>query len=369
MAMISKVDTTEIENLALQCTGKFAFCCLCSPALLDEELEKLPSKIKKFLGPAPFGDASAAIQLRGGGGSCSLLENNRCIAYDDRPHFCRQFPVQLFSGWRLQSSVIRSCRGVNSEGKGEPLKNIINKEMKRLGKKYYDEALEDTRNAFEELSQISDLYIPPEELKPGMGSMAAGFMDPASFIEILEPGEVAGLGSEEEAREYLLELTWPSIEETFSENDLINLPIYTSEECGWTIFRLKNRIITGNRLHEEGKLEKIDEINSDELGLLPFSDDGRKAFLEYISNAVSRDAFYGAIAYLTITEDMPMAVTGPTLVTQAVTDLWWRAGLLSRWNSRDTGKTPDRLDARDVGEAIIFFDADLLDLPVLGGYI
>jgi len=53
------------------------------------------------------------LRARPDGGACGLLDGLRCAAHAARPHPCREFPVHVQLGSRLQASLVFSCPGID----------------------------------------------------------------------------------------------------------------------------------------------------------------------------------------------------------------------------------------------------------------
>ncbi len=84
----------------------------------------------------------AFLASRPDGGACSLLASHRCRAHDARPHPCREFPLTVHVGRRLQATVVLSCPGVElgplaagGAGEGAPAPVGFEAELSALGER------------------------------------------------------------------------------------------------------------------------------------------------------------------------------------------------------------------------------------------
>jgi Fe-S-cluster containining protein len=383
--MAFRPEASELSGLVLDCPKGCAFCCLCPPGLLEGEVERIVGACEgseSALGEDRIGDSNHAVKVQGDRGACSFLLERRCKVYQSRPHFCRQYPVMVYSGWRLQLSAIRSCRGVvPAKGAGtkstkgpklgpRPLMDLFRAEVDRLGEEYFLEPLEETKSSFEEISDNKELYATPQEVQK-LALKAAGAIGNARGL-----CKAIGLDRPDEgkARLAILETFWSDIGSAFTCPDIIDLPVFTRPDHGWEVFRVVGSgELSAYRLMETGKL--VYELTKPvtELRLRPLDQSAQKVLRQYLTMAFGRDVFYGMVARESLVGDIPMGDLAAELATGIATDLWWRAGLLSDFGAMaHPGRGPSAtgpLDQRTAKEAIIFMDADLLDSYALGAII
>jgi len=368
-------EASDLKGLALDCPPGCAYCCLCPPGLLDGEACALVGACEGangYLGEDRIGDSDKAVKVRGDRGACSFLEKARCTVYQARPHFCRQYPVMVYSGWRLQVSAIRSCRGlVQAKGgpKAWPLMDIFKDEVSALGEEYYRETLVDTKQSFERIKEDRAIYAPLAEVQAAAMRAANAVGDARAIGRPLGIDKV----DESRARTGILDLFWEDVESAFTCQDMIDLPVYNGPDRSWTIFKAAGSgEISAYRLFENGKLVYEASVPITELALRPLEPEAMKVLRDYLTLAFHRDIFYGMVAREAMVEAAPMKEMATDLGARIATDLWWRAGMLTTFGSVKAArkdKVPRNLGSEEAREAVIFMDADLLDAFALGAII
>jgi Fe-S-cluster containining protein len=380
-----RAEASELSGLGLDCPKSCAYCCLCPPGLLDGEVDRIVGACedsKAAFGADRIGDSEHAVQVQGDRGACSFLNDRRCKVYASRPHFCRQYPVMVYSGWRVQLSAIRSCRGVVPMGdkkgpkaktantKARPLIDIFNSELEQLGEQYFAETLEETISSFEEIKDHKDIYATPEEVQRSAMHSAAALGNAKALCKL------QGIDRPDEgrARESIVEIFWQDIESAFTCPDIIDLPVYNRPDRGWEVFRLVGSgEMSAYTLLENGQLTYELTKPVVELKLRSMDAGAKKVLKQYLQLAFKRDVFFGMVARESLVSEMPMKELASDLGTGIATDLWWRAGLLSAFGAMahpKKGPSPTGpLDAMTAKEAVIFMDADLLDSYALGAII
>jgi Fe-S-cluster containining protein len=372
-SMALEFEDSEVNGLGLECDCNCAYCCLCPPGILEEEtasIEKACRDLQKDLGEDRIGDSEVAISSQGEWGACVFLKDKRCKIYESRPHFCRQYPLQVYSGWRLQLSAIRSCRGVVEIGGGlgqgqgpVPLRDILRKEVDVLGESYFKETLEETRQSFEELEEEGAIYDPPATVHERAINIARLVGDARAMSKALG----MKVGRRDDAEGKLLDRFWPDIRSTFDSEEIIELPVYCEPGGSWRVFRaLENDDISEYTLEASGSLIYHKSLPLEGIGLPELHEGARKVLEDYLSLAFKRDIFYGMVAREGLIEERPMRELALEQAGRIVTDIWWRAGLIGAFKG---GKDRPSLGSFDAKEAVIFMDADLLDSYALGAII
>ncbi|MGI0071983.1 MAG: YkgJ family cysteine cluster protein [Thermoplasmata archaeon] len=114
------LDLELLRGFAFECRPDCGLCCYAEPRVLAAERARLLTIVPE----AEFegGGRELFLSAHPNGGACRLLEENRCRAHPARPHPCREFPLTVHVGTRLQATVVLSCPGVGlsalSEGPG-----------------------------------------------------------------------------------------------------------------------------------------------------------------------------------------------------------------------------------------------------------
>ena len=95
------------------CYEECGLCCLCQAEVLPEEVPFFKKNYPKNIVQKTEPHRYTALALKNKEGPCIFLApNRRCTIYNNRPHYCRQFPFHLYSGDRIQVELDLSCRGV-----------------------------------------------------------------------------------------------------------------------------------------------------------------------------------------------------------------------------------------------------------------
>jgi Fe-S-cluster containining protein len=105
------LDLGLLAGFSFSCRPDCGLCCYAEPRISAPERERLVQIDPEaaFVGVSP----SVFLPARGDGGACVYLEGNRCRVHDARPQPCREFPVTVHVGTRLQASAVLSCPGVD----------------------------------------------------------------------------------------------------------------------------------------------------------------------------------------------------------------------------------------------------------------
>ena len=372
--MALEFEDSEIKGLALSCDGRCAYCCLCPPGLLEEETEAIVKACHEkagCIGQDRLGDCVRAITTHGDWGACVFLEDGACTIYESRPHFCRQYPLQVYAGWRLQASAIRSCRGLVRTSRVGPvaLRAILKNEVDALGEEYYNDILEDTSTSFRDLEKQGKVFDTYRTVRARALAAAKAVGDAGALLDIL--GVEGVMARDSGAR--LLDEVWPDIEGTFHTEDVMNLPVYPAMDRSWKVFRCdpEESSFSEYLLRASGTLVFERSVPRDRLGLPPLTKNARTVLHEYLYVAFMRDIFYGMVAREALIEERRMGEIAAEMGVKIATDLWWRAGLLSVFAQvKKKGKSKGRaLGPQVARNAVVFMDADLLDSYALGAII
>jgi len=106
-----EVDVNLLRGFRYSCRPDCGLCCYAEPRIESVDRPRLlqiaPDARFVRHGPDSF------LAARSDGGACQFLSANRCEVHVGRPHPCREFPVTVHVGRRLQASVVLSCPGVD----------------------------------------------------------------------------------------------------------------------------------------------------------------------------------------------------------------------------------------------------------------
>jgi len=116
MGTSSRPTAPELEvgllaGFAFACRPDCGLCCYAEPRIDAAERARLVQIAPEatFLGVSP----NVFLPARGDGGACRFLVNHACRVHGARPHPCREFPVAVHVGVRLQATVVLSCPGID----------------------------------------------------------------------------------------------------------------------------------------------------------------------------------------------------------------------------------------------------------------
>ncbi len=105
------LDLVLLGGFEYACRPDCGLCCYAEPRIEREERPPL----LQIAPLAQFGSrrGGSFLRARPDGGACQFLDANRCRVWSARPSPCRQFPVTVHVGERLQASLVLSCPGID----------------------------------------------------------------------------------------------------------------------------------------------------------------------------------------------------------------------------------------------------------------
>jgi Fe-S-cluster containining protein len=106
-----RIEVALLSGFAFECRPDCGLCCYASPRIERTEIGRL----LQIAPEAQIVEAGADRYLaaRPHGGACQFLADRRCGVHAARPSPCREFPVSVHVGERLQASVVLSCPGLD----------------------------------------------------------------------------------------------------------------------------------------------------------------------------------------------------------------------------------------------------------------
>ena len=108
------MDLSLLDGLSFVCRPDCGLCCYAepqvSPAERQQLLQILPEVEVVRRGKREF------LAAHADGGACRLLRDHRCRAHRARPAPCREYPLTVHVGARLQATAVLSCPGVDLSG-------------------------------------------------------------------------------------------------------------------------------------------------------------------------------------------------------------------------------------------------------------
>lgn len=109
-APTAPLDLSLLLGFRYACRPECGLCCYAQPRVDPEEqptvLRIAPDA--RFVGHG----SDRFLASYPDGGACRLLRSNRCAVHPARPHPCREFPLTVHVGGRLQATVVLTCPGV-----------------------------------------------------------------------------------------------------------------------------------------------------------------------------------------------------------------------------------------------------------------
>ena len=344
------VDVALLAGFQFRCLPGCGLCCYATPAVSRGEVARLLSiapGVECLRGEGEY----SFLAARPDGGACQFLEQNRCRVHAARPFPCREFPLTVHVGDRVQASLVLSCPGVDLDGlspRGGPadpgptgldreLRDVREELARRPVARWIDEAVRRRRRAEGALVRA--------------GRMARPW-----------PETVAALA----ARPILLHRSdFPPPPPPPPDTPLEELPIFRDASLGEVALREHPGGWEAIGIREAGG-------SSGTLGVFPIPDAApsltsaaTRRVGEYLAYALGRDHFFWGL----LLDCLGAGDRGPSLeemaetertevVAQVVARGWLRARL--------AGKDGATLGPAEIDDGIRAYDAELLDRPTLG---
>jgi Fe-S-cluster containining protein len=110
------LDTRLLAGFSFACRPDCGLCCYATPRVTSTELigiHRLDPTVR-IVGSAP----DTFLAARPEGGACQFLASSRCRLHSARPGPCREYPISVHVGERLQATVVLSCPGIDLKGLG-----------------------------------------------------------------------------------------------------------------------------------------------------------------------------------------------------------------------------------------------------------
>jgi len=107
------LDVALLDGFRYACRPGCGLCCFATPRATEPEILRL-RRIEPALRTLVDG-RDRVLAARDLGGACQFLSGLRCRVHEARPHPCREFPLTVHVGERLQATVVLSCPGVEMD--------------------------------------------------------------------------------------------------------------------------------------------------------------------------------------------------------------------------------------------------------------
>lgn len=378
------IDLSLLKGLQFACLDGCGYCCLFQPDVDIEEEKKLRDMGLSWAVTKSHFSGSPAIKLQGNGGACTFLRNGRCQIYEDRPHFCREFPFHVYLGERVQVIPNLSCRGLwpDPDGKRKYLMPMQSAEdaalpfVKGINGEMLAGPMETFARFHEELEKKGAGCPRPllREIAQVVKGELTGYKGIASLLEFsweysglpLPPDEIADKIRGWEPETDLKEEAVLGARDALGLENPADLPVYVDERLDWHLFQVSGNRIVHRKMTEKGPGRDMGSIQIESVPLPELNEEAKALLSEYIDILLKRDSFYGYVAYLLSEGGFENSLLNAYLGTLAtsVLDLLWRASMLSKFEGG--GK---KMGRRELVNGIVFYDGDILDAPALGEFV
>jgi len=105
------LDVSLLSGFRFGCLPGCGLCCFTSPRLDREDGTLLAAVAPEAL--LVQEGRERRLAARPDGGACQFLREMRCGVHRARPAPCREFPISVHVGTRLQATVVLSCPGLD----------------------------------------------------------------------------------------------------------------------------------------------------------------------------------------------------------------------------------------------------------------
>jgi len=339
------LDIDLLSGFGFSCIPGCGLCCFTSPRLAPGDETPLVAAHPEIK-LATHG-AERCIVARPRGGACQFLSGTRCEAHPVRPAPCREFPVSVHIGTRLQATVVLSCPGVPVEPliarsvPGEGVASVgfhselesVRARISREAGRRIEEATRRRRRILRELD-AEGRWVDEERVRTHLGTKRLA-PSPAEYAPEDPP---------------------------FGQDDLELLPMYYDQRSGPVALAKGLGGWEARELSAEGGYEAIGVVAPPDRR--PVASEDAEALLEaYLRYVLARDSFLAAV-HLELAQGREGSV-----MEAALEDLHAVGSLvLARGSARAKlrGNSGVSLGRDDIERGIRATDLDWLDRPTWG---
>lgn len=343
----TEIDYSLLEGMDFTCLENCGFCCTfpaevreCEPSFNDI-LKIDRNGLKKWeTDDLYFCNVYTMRQHQDRGACIFLKDDRRCGIYGVRSLLCRIFPIKIFFGHRVQLYTSQICRGFSHDA-DSGLRRAGEEIMQQLPAQMKEEMMAKGREMYGSLPGKLPDYIPP-------GVLQARLLDHVNTMDLSN-----ALISEKSKAAFISQL---------SSKEFIELPTYLTKDMQWFVFRLNGGVVERMKLERTGEVKTTAIIDYLNFHVRPLPEDGIEVLRDYLRKIVQRDHFAG-VAYLrALNPDNKKPLIG--LAFEYLEDI--AASLLLRANLLASFEGLDCIDARILGETVIFSDGYLATEPSYG---
>jgi Fe-S-cluster containining protein len=337
------LDVQLLRGAQFRCRPDCGLCCYAEPRAEPDEARTLLTIAPevRWVGRGP----DRFVAARPDGGACQFLSELRCGVHRGRPAPCREFPVTVHVGTRLQATAVLSCPGVDLESL------LLREHTDSENIAGLDEELASLRTRAARAGRRKQAAVRRRDrLKRAL--RADGRWEDESTLRERIRREVPLPDVQD----------FPVDDPPPSDGDLELLPLFFDHRAG--------PVALGEKLGSWELLELSPEGGGRPLGVFPppsvppeLTDEGERLLRAYLRYVLDRDAFLGAVLL-----DFAESPDG-TLAERTSAELrTLGAAVLARGSVRAKlrGASGTVLDVATVADGIRASDMDSLDRPTWG---
>jgi len=342
---LDAIDVSELIGKKIICPRECGLCCLCQPEILPEERNYFRTKHSRSLVKS---NDHFALAMKKGRGSCVFLDNERrCSIYDNRPTYCKQFPIHFHVSDRIKAELDLSCRGawyndgISAETEA---KELASRSSMRLTSALREAT--SVYNEFFDLCKEAGVYAERTELRSSVSENLTKFTDLNYIAKVMDSSLEEPCVSLNEitpdAKMNMDELNEAAMEAalgSMQSNDPLNVPVYCDKEWKWNLFMVKKNVIEWSTLDNNGDIFVKGTADPNEISLPSLDADAKSVLQNYISTLNQRDSMMGSAFHtldsLDYEDDMSNVYYGSLSV--AIIDLMWRSSMINTFFKTGTG--------------------------------
>ncbi len=345
---MTQIDLTPLKGMKFSCLEGCGFCCSYPAEVMESEdsfsriKEMEPMALKKWETTDPqFCNVFTMKQQNDIGACIYLREDNRCGIYPIRSIICRNYPIKIFFGWRIQLYVTMACRGVIEAPGSYKLLQMGEQVLSELPSEIMQQRISKANEMYSSLQQILENYIPPEALQKKL-------IESASSI-VIDPFK-------------LPEECITDFESQLSSDNFMDLPTYLSKDLKWMVFKLEENQIKELILKRNGETETTGLTDYSGIRPRDFSAAAIKYMRQYLLNITHHDHFTGMVYLNAINSGAYDSIVdqGVHLLNKIAGEFRVKANFLAAIGNHK------EIDEELVRETIIFSDGYLATYPAYG---
>ena len=337
-----ELDTQLLDGFGFVCRPDCGLCCYASPRIARPELRELLAAAPEAQLVARGSDRFLAARPHGG--ACQFLTERRCGVHAARPSPCREFPVTVHVGERLQASLVLSCPGLDlrpllADAPGAPARAFegelaaVRRRIDASVQGRVDAAARRRRRLVRAL-EAEGLWMSEAEVRRRLRARAP--LPGAEEFPVEDP---------------------PEVSEGWEQ-----LPLFFDGRAGPVGI---SRAMGGWALHELSPMGGA----AHELGVVPpptrpptTTEEGAAVLARYLDYWLDRDAFFGSVLLGSAEARLPVLTVAELELRAVGAQVLVRAEVRAKLR----GLPSDPLSAAAIADGIRATDQDWLDRPTWG---